>query len=659
MIRFLQKDNRIVKFIFIAIIAVACITMVITLVPGIFADEATTSDTYATVHSPGFLGRFFGSTGQVSQPEVQQVAQRMLEQQKLPDMVLPYLLPRAGQALIEREVLLQQGNRLGLQVSSADLARSLQTGPFAQALFPNGQFIGADRYADFVQNYFHTSTQDFESQVKKEIEINRLETTVTSGISVSDVEVRDAYRQQAEKIKFDYAVINSEDLRKQINPTDTELQTLFKENAARYKTAIPESRKVQYVAFKQDQMPGGAPPVSQQQIAEYYQQHQKEYQLPEQVKVRHILIKVAPNADAKTDAAAKQKAEDILKQLKAGGNFAALAKKYSDDPGSKDQGGELGFIQRGVTVPDFEKAAFALQPGQLSDVVKTQYGYHIIQSEAKQTAHTKPQDEVKTQILATLTRDKEAQQAANYAQQLASEADKSGLQSVASAHHLQLVTTDYLQQGAVVPGLPDRSKFLTAAFSAKQGAPPQAAPAGDGYAVFQVEAVQPAHAPTFAEYKTHLLDDFRQQQLPLLLAKKTNELADKAKAEGNLAEAAKQVGATVKTSDLIDRTAQVPQIGQLASVAPDLFNLNVGQISKAINTGSAGIVAKLVDKQEPSPADIAKNLDVTRDKLLADRREQMFAVFVTDLTDSYQKQGLIRINRRAQAPLPIQQGMPS
>ncbi len=659
MIRFLQKDNRVVKFIFIAIIAVACITMVITLVPGIFADEGTTSDTYATVHSPGILGRFLGSTGSISQPEVQQVAQRILDQQHLPDMVLPYVMPRAGQALIQREVLMQEANRLGLQVSNADLARALQTGPFAEALFPKGQFIGADRYADFVQTYFHTSTQDFENQVKKQIEINRLETTVTSGITVSDAEVRNAYLQQAAKIKFDYAVIDSNDLRKQINPTDSELQAFFKENAERYKTAIPEARKLEYIAFKENQTPGGEPQVTQQEIAQYYQQHQKEYQVPDQVKVRHILIKVAPNADAKADAAAKQTAEDLLKKLKAGANFADLAKKYSDDPGSKDQGGELGFVQRGVTVKPFENAAFALQPGQLSNVIKSQFGYHIILAEEKQTAHTKPLDEVKTQILATLTRDKEAQQEANYAQQLAAEAAKSGLPGVAAAHHLQLVTTDYLPQGATVPGLSDGSKLITAAFSAKQGSVPQAAPVGDGYAVFQVQEIKPAHAPTFAEYKAHLLDDFREQQLPLLLAKKTNELADKAKAEGNLAQAAKEVGATLKTSDLVDRTAQVPDIGQLASVAPELFDLKPDQISKAINTGRTGFVAKIDDKQEPSAADIAKNLDATREKLLSDRREQMFAVFVTNLTDSYQKQGLIRINRRAQAPLPIQQGLPS
>ncbi len=652
MIRFLQKDNRVVKIIFIVIIAVAVGTMVITLVPGIFADTGTSSDNYATVHTGGFMGRYLGTTTPITTPEVQQIAERMLQQQHYPDMLLPYMMDRAAQVLIQRAVLVQEANRLGLQVGDADLRRAMQTGPFAQALFPNGQFIGEDRYADFVQNYFHTSIQDFETQVKKEIEINRLEAMVTGGITVSDQDVRDYYRQQGTKIKFDYAVISGEDLRKQINPTDAELQAFFKQSAARYKDAIPETRKLAYIPLRQNDVPGGAPPVTNQQVEAYYQQHQKDFQVPEEVKVRHILIKVDKGADAKTDAAAKAKAEDLLKQIKGGADFAALAKANSDDPGSKEQGGELGMIQRGVTVPPFEKAAFALQPGQISDVVKTDFGYHIIKVEEKETAHLKPLEEVKAQILATLTRQQEADQEAGFAQQLATEAAKSGLAKTAEAHHLQVVTTDYVAQNAVLSGLPDGSKMLTLAFAAKPGAAPQVSSTGDGFAVFQVEDVKSAHAPTFEEYKSHLVDDFREQQLPQLLARKTNELADKAHAENNLAQAAKELGATLKTSDLVGQTGQVPDIGALSTAAPDLFNLKIGDISKPINTGHSGIVAKIDDRQEPTPEETAKNFDATREQLLSEKREQMFEVFVTDLTDRYQKQGGIRMNKRAQTGLP-------
>jgi len=212
------------------------------------------------------------------------------------------------------------------------------------------------------------------------------------------------------------------------------------------------------------------------------------------------------------------------------------------------------------------------------------------------------------------------------------------------------VTTDFLSQAAVVPGLPDGSKLLSQAFSVNKGVAPGIASTGEGFAVFQVTDIQPAHAPTFADYKSHILDDYREQNLPQLLAQKTNELALKAKSENDLAKAAKEVGATLKTSDLVSRQSQVPDVGALASAAPQLFDLSVGQLSAPINTGRSGIVAKIVDKQEPTSDEIAKNFDQTRESMLDQRREEAFAVFITALQDKYQKEGRIRMNVKAQSP---------
>ncbi|QNI34336.1 peptidyl-prolyl cis-trans isomerase [Alloacidobacterium dinghuense] len=648
MIRFLQKDSRTVKAIFIVIISVACITMVITLVPGIFSDSTSSSDTYATIRGAGFFGRIFGSTDDVTTQEVQQLAQRMMQRQQLPDFVLPFMMQRVGQGLIQQHIELQEAGRLGVNVTDEDLRAFLRTGTWGQVLFPNGHYVGDEQYASLVSQNFGISREMFEKELKKELQENRLRSFVTAGVTVSDQQVRDSYVQQATKIKFDYAVVSADDLRKTINPTDTELQAFFKQNTTRYAKAIPETRKIEYVAFTTANLPGGAPQVTDAEVQQYYNQHQSDYKVEDQVKVRHILIKVDPNADAKADAAAKEKAEDILKQLHNGGNFADLAKKNSDDPGSKEQGGELGFIKHGVTVPEFDKAAFALQPGQTSDLVRTKFGYHIIQTEEKQTAHTRSLDEVKPTIVAVLTRQKEAQAQQAFAQQLASEAQKSGMAQTAAAHHLQVVTTDYLAQNAIIPTLADGSQMLTSAFSAKQGAAPAVASTGDGFAIFEVQDVHAAHAPTFDEYKSHILDDFRDDQLPQLLTRKTNELADKAKAENDLAKAAKEVGATMKSSDLVGRDAQVPDVGQLSSTAPTLFDLNVGQISQPINSQRTGVVAKLTEKQQPTPDEIQKNFEQTRDALLNQRREDMFSVFVTNLTDQYQKEGRIRVNKRMQ-----------
>lgn len=649
MIRFLQQDSRIVKFIFIGLISVTAILMVITLVPGIFQDAATGTDNFAVVRSDTVFGRFLGSSTEVPVTQVQQVAQRMQQQQRLPDFVVPFLMQRAGQALVQRAVMIEEAGHLGLTVTDDDVRNELMHGPFAPILFPDGKFVGESRYDDFVQNSFNMSRPEFERQLKEEILINRLEALITGGINVSNQEVRDNYLKQATKVKFEYAVLSAADLRKRINPTDAELQAFFQQNAARYAHAIPEMRKVQYAAFNLNQVPGGVPEISGADVQRYYNQHQQEFQTPEQVRVRHILIKVPANADPKTVAAARQKAEDVLKQLKAGGNFAELAKKYSDDPGSKDQGGELGFIQHGATVPEFDKTAFSLQPGQTSGVIQTQFGFHILQVEEKQPAHAKSVDEVHNLIVADLTQQKQAAAAQNYANQLQAQAQKLGLAKMAQENHLQLVTTDPLQQHGVVPGLADGSQLLTRAFTMKPGAPPQAASTGEGYAIFTVVDVIPAHAPTFDAYKSHVLEDFRDQQMAGLLRSSTQQLAVKAKEENSLEKAAKEVGATVKTSDLVDSTGQVPDLGAMATDGSVAFTLQPGQISGPILTERTGVVMKLLDKQVPTEAEIAAHLDSVRDQLVQQRRDAAFAVFVTSLQKHYQQRGLIRYNRKALA----------
>ena len=241
MIRILQQDSRLIKIIFAVIIGLAVITMVITLVPGIFDNTGGGSSAlFATVHNPGVLGRLTGESTPISTVEVNQLAQRQLQQQKLPDFLLPYMANRAGQILVQRAILKHEADRMHLQVSDEDLRRELQTGPFAQYLFPNGSYIGDDAYMNFVQAAFQTSRGDFESQVKQDMELNRLQALITGGVTVSDAAVRDAYRLQGTKVKFDYAVVSAEDLRKGINPSDADLQAFFKQNQARYATAIPE-----------------------------------------------------------------------------------------------------------------------------------------------------------------------------------------------------------------------------------------------------------------------------------------------------------------------------------------------------------------------------------------------------------------------------------
>ena len=650
MIRFLQSDNRITKALFVVVIGMASIAMVVYLIPGLAGAGASSPDTYAVVY-PHWYSRYLSTGDTISETQVQQMTENQLRQRNPQyaenPMIVKLFEQQVGQQLVQQKMLLQEAHKLGIYATDDDVRHILTTGPNARVLYPDGKYIGDEAYRRLVDENMHESIDQFQDDLKDHIAIQRLQALVTAGVTVSDQDVRAAYLKQNVKIKFDYAVISGDDIRKSINPSDSELATFFKNNASRYSNAVPEQRRITYFAFTQEQIPGGVSQPTEQLVQQYYNEHVTDFQVPKQARSRHILISVPGGADAKTDAAAKAKADDVLKQLQAGGSWNDLAKKYSDDPGSKEQGGELGFAKPGTMVPAFDNAIFNQKIGDIA-IVKSNYGYHIIQVEERQDAHTKQLSEVRDSIVAELSRDAAQQSASNYAQKLTTEANQNGLDKTASAHHLQAITTEPIGREGVIAGLPTSSTLLSKAFEAKQGDAPQSAPTGEGYAIFQVAGVVPAHAPSFADWKDHVLDDYRNEQVPVLLSHKTKELADKAKSMNDLSKAAKEVGATVKTSDLVSPTGQLPDFGAVGQVAPQLFDMNVGVISGPIDAGRTGVVVKIVDKQEPSADEMAKNLDSMRDQLLNEKRSDAFRIFASSIFDEYKKHKLVALNAKSQ-----------
>ncbi|MGD0798433.1 MAG: peptidyl-prolyl cis-trans isomerase [Acidobacteriaceae bacterium] len=650
MIRFLQQDNKLVKILFGVIIGGACISMVIYLVPGLM-DPTTGSDpaVYATVRAPGTLGRLFGETTPIKTEDVAKLAERQMQQQHYPastmQALMPYVMPQAAQVLVQRAILEQEAHKLHLDASDEDIRRALKD-RYGQVFFPNGKFIGEEAYTALLTSY-GLSIKDFEDSVRSEIEIDRLQALVTGGVTVSNDAVRTAYIAQATKVKFDYAVVSSEDVKKTINPSDADLQTFFKQNAARYAQAIAETRKIEYVAFDGSKIPGGKPPVTDAEIESYYAAHQADYKTEEEVKTRHILISSKAGADAQADGAAKAKAQDVLKQVLAGGNFADLAKKYSEDPGSKDAGGELPLMPTAQLDPAYAKAAMALGTGQTSGLVRSSFGYHIIQTEQKQAAGEKPLAEVKDSIVQTLQQQKQGAAEQAFAQALAAEAKKDGLDKMAAANGLHAVTTDYVARDGVVGGLSDASALLTQAFATEKGAAPGTVATGDGMAVFSVLDVKTAHAPEFAAYKDHILDDYRQEQAPRLLQQETAKLAERAKALGDLKKAAAELKAPVKSSDLVGQDGQVPDIGSMSGPGAVAFTLAQGAISGPINAGQNGVVLTVTDKEAPSAADIAQHMDETREHLLGDSRDEIFRVFLGTLSENYEKGGGVKYTKQA------------
>ncbi|MGA8198936.1 MAG: peptidyl-prolyl cis-trans isomerase, partial [Candidatus Sulfotelmatobacter sp.] len=304
-----------------------------------------------------------------------------------------------------------------------------------------------------------------------------------------------------------------------------------------------------------------------------------------------------------------------------------------------------GWIGKGRTVPEFEKAAFSQPIGKVGDLVKSSYGFHIIRVDARQDAHMKTLEEVKDQIEPILKQQKAQQIAQKQADDLLQLAKTKGLDAAATAKGLPVVTSDFFSRKDMVPGLGPSPQFMDAVFTTAEKSPPEMAPTTQGFAVFDLLAVKPQSTPTFDEIRSRLEEEFKNERSSVLLSQKTQELSDRAKAEHDLKKAAKELGATIKTSEFVAPDGQVPDIGSMTGQAAVAFNMKPGDISGPITSGSNGVVIDVTDVQAPSEADFAAKRDQIRDNLLQAKEQELFGLFVTNLREQMEKSGKIKINQ--------------
>lgn len=642
MIKFLQTPTKAKKVVLGSLLGVVALMMVLTLIPGIFDNLTNTA-------GRGVYARVAGR--EVTTADVDKLAAQMARQQRLPAEFAQFVKPQAANQLITKYALVAEAHRMGLQSTDEEVRSFLHQGQFGEVLFPGGNFVGQQVYENFVSQNFHLSVVDFENLVKEQLLISKLIAMVQGNITVPESEVKDDYIKQNRKVKFAYAVLTPDDVSKQVKVTDTELRAYFDKHKQEYVNSIPEQRKARYIAINTSAIPVN---INQSDIQGYYNQHADQYKMPDRVHVRHILIKTPPpvpggKVDQKADDAAKAKAEDILKQLKSGGNFEELAKKNSDDPGSATKGGELPPFQHGAMVPEFEQAAFALQTkGQLSGLVKSQYGYHIIQLIDKETAHTKSLDDVKAEIEPMLKQQQQTQAADQLARTVEAQATTEGMDKAAAARNLKVVDSDFFKNTDSLPGIGQATDFMEKAFSSKVKSPPVIARIPNGYAVLQVTDDQPAKTPTFEEAKDKVEKAFRDEQAQTLLQSKTQELAERAKALHDLKKAAAEQGAQYKLSDFVTQQSQVPELGIMSGAPSVAFDLAKDQISGPIFPNRNGAVLNVLDQQEPSAEEFAKSKDTARERTLDQKRNESFQLYATNLIAAMAKDGRIKYNKQEQ-----------
>ena len=577
----------------------------------------------------------------LTMPEVAKVLQQQMRNRQMPPEMIPHIVPQIIEGMITERALAYEAQRLGFQVNDADVANTIRN--MIPSLFPEGKFVGRDAYAGMLAQQ-NTTIPDFERDIQRQVLVNRLRDLVLQGTVVTPAEVELEFRRRNEKVKVEYVKLTADKFRSLASATPAEAEQYYKTHTSLYQ--VPEKRGLAVLVLDQAKVEQSLTP-SDADLERLYNLGKDRFRVPERVKVRHILLKTT--GDAAKDAAIKTKAEDLLKQIKGGAKFADLAKKNSEDPGSATKGGELpDWVQRGQTVPEFEQSAFNMKPGQLSELVKTQYGYHIIQLIDKQEAHMQPLSEVREQIAGEWRKGRvndQIQQTIDKAQ-AALQKDPLHPEKAAADFNLQLVKAERFGGGDTLPDIGASADFQQAVASLKPGEVAQpVAVSATKVALAVCTGVFPAHVTQLAEVEAQVREAVLKEKLEKVVAEKTAELAQKAASmQGDLQKAAKSMGLEVKTSEEFDRPGAIEGLGPATYLA-DAFTKPVGSLVGPVSAPDARVLAKVLSHVDADMSKLAAQHDAIRDELKARKSRERSGLFEAGLRQALIRDGKIKIHQ--------------
>ncbi len=537
--------------------------------------------------------------------------------------------------LISRRVMMEEAKRLGLSVSAAEIEQKILENPVFRE---GGNFIGLPRYqAILAQNQM--TVEEFESAVRDDILLEKLRNFVSAGVTIGDKEVEDEYRKRNEKAKLDYFVIDPTKLESKVNVSDQEQRDYYEKNKTKY--TVPEKRQAKYIFLdkvKQRQFVT----VSDDELAQYYSQHQTEYNLPAKLSAQHILFKTTGKSKEEIDAI-KEKARGVLERAKKGENFAALAKQYSEDS-SASSGGDLGQFSPGTMVPEFDRVAFGMEPGAISDLVETQFGVHIIKVNEKTPARARSLDELKAAITAIVSTRKAEQRASEEAQKVAVDlATNKDLKAVADAHKAEVGETPMIEQTGAIPELGTATELTRKMFSMNKGEIGTAVQVERGFVVPQLSEIQASHAASFEEAKEKVIPDAKSEKARQMATDQGNQVQELLKSGKDLAAASKAVGAEVKTSDMLARGGFIADFGSVADADKEIFSLALHKAGTPLIIAGKTLAFSVKERQEINPDEMKKSMDTLRTELLPGKREQYFSAYVQEIRKKMEEAKEIKI----------------
>jgi peptidyl-prolyl cis-trans isomerase D len=528
---------------------------------------------------------------------------------------------RIVQQLIEEEAALAEAGRQGISASDAEVRARILALPAFQE---NGQFIGNERYRQILsmQNP-PINPHEFEEEVRRSIMVEKLQGALTDWITIADKDVDAEFNRRNEKVKLAVVSFPADKFKDGVAVSDAEISSHFEGNKEQYR--IPEKRKIKYALIDVQAMRQRTT-LSPQDVQRYYEDNKQTFSTPEKLHASHILLKT----EGKDDAAVKKQAEDLLAQLEGGGDFAALAKKFSEDEQSAVKGGDLGPFDRGQMVPEFDEAASKLKPDELSGLVKTQYGYHIIKGGEKQPATTRSLDDARAQIEDTLKFERAQKEAERMANELAGKLPKpADLDTVAKPHGLTVNESGFFsREEPLITGLGMAPPVSQRAFELKPDEVSEAIRTQQGYVFATLTGTQESRLPTLDEVKSRVRDDLQKKKGVEAARQKASSIAGQLKS-GDFTAGAKAAGLETKTTELIIRGSALPDVGISTEVDAVSFALPAGGVSDPVVTDNGAVIVKVLEKQSPTAEEITKGRDTVKTQLLNQQKQRFFGAYMT------------------------------
>ena len=473
---------------------------------------------------------------------------------------------RALNSLIEKRLISQESNRIGLGVTDDEVANAIFTYPAFQV---NGKF-DERRYRTLL-NYNRMEPADFESSIKLELLGKKIQNFIKCFFPTTDMEIMNYYSYQKEKVNIGFVSFNPRDFKGKTEVKQDEKEAYFKAHKEKYR--IPEKIKIAYLVLDPSDFLDKVS-ITEKEISDYYELNQERFKNPKKIKARHILLKVSPDASESENKETKERALSLLKRLKNGEDFAALAKKYSQGP-TASRGGDLGYFTRGKMVKPFEKLAFSLKKGEIGGPVKTRFGWHIIRVDDIKEATVKTFSEVRNQIVTIIKNDISKEMAHERALTLMDQMPYDiDLATYAAQHGLTAKETDYFPKKGAIPGLGGDERLIKSIFSLKKGETSEIIEHKNKFYIIQVVDTKSSHIPKISEVSDQLDKDFI-NHLSLIAAKREAEgYLEKLKGGADWSELAKIKGLETDETGFFTRGDNIPKIGYSSLLSEVSFALS-------------------------------------------------------------------------------------